>query len=243
MEENTIKKSTVNENNTLSIVEDINSKEKITSSNMLNNNIENIPIKQNNTINSIENAEEYYSLNYPEYKLFKIKGVLFCRIGNLLTFNFDKNNNFAPKMSIGPHYFMTIFLNLLILSLGYVLYIFVIKVLNIWVSFGYFFFVVIVLYFLDRTALLNAEIVMNKNMGIDNYLYCDRCKVYYNPKDKVQHCSLCKVCIKRLDHHCVWVGKCVGKNNIKSFFVMIIAVAFFYIYIIVCVIVYTVKSK
>jgi hypothetical protein len=240
MKENTIKKST--ENNTLSIVDEINSKDKITSSNILNN-IENVPIKNINAINTMENAEEYYSLNYPEYKLFKIKGVLFCKIGNLLTFNFDKNNNFAPKMSIGPHWFMTLFLNLLILSLGYVLYIFVVKILNIWLSFGYFFLIIIVIFLLDRTALLNAEIAMNKSMDKDNYLYCDRCKIYYNPKDKVQHCSSCKVCIKKLDHHCVWVGKCVGKNNIRSFFGMVIAVAFFYIYIIACVVIYTLKSK
>ena len=237
MEENTMKKST--ENNTLSIVDDINSEKTINSQNTFNN-IENVPIKN---INVIKNAEEYYSLNYPEYKLYKIKGRLFCKIGNLITFNFDRNNNFAPKMSIGPHWFMTFFLNLLIISLGYILYIFVIKMLNIWFSFGYLFLFIIIIFLLDRTAILNPEIVMNKNIDKDNYLYCDRCKIYYNPNDKVQHCSLCKVCIKNLDHHCVWVGKCVGKNNIKSFFEMIIAVALFYIYIIVCVIIYTVKSK
>jgi len=237
MEENTIKKS--NENNTLSIVEDIGSKDKINSPNIFNNNIENVPIKN---IPAIKNAEEYYSINYPEFKLFKIKGKLFCKIGNLITFNFDKNNNFFPKMSIGPHWFMTFFLNLLILSLGYVLYIFVVRILSIWFSFGYFLFLIILVIFLDRTALLNPEIVLNKNIDKDNYIYCDRCKIYYNPNDKVQHCSLCKVCIKNLDHHCVWVGKCVGRNNIKSFFGMIIAVAIFYIYIIACVVIYTLKS-
>ena len=236
MEENTIKKS--NENNTLSIVDDINSKDKINSPNIFNNNIENVPIKN---IPTIKNAEEYYSINYPEFKLFKIKGILFCKIGNLITFNFDKNRDFFPKMSIGPHWFMTLFLNLLILSLGYVLYIFVIRILSIWFSFGYFLFLIILVIFLDRTALLNPEIVLNKNIDKDNYIYCDRCKIYYNPNDKVQHCSLCKVCIKNLDHHCVWVGKCVGKNNIKSFVGMIIAVALFYIYMIACVVIYTLK--
>ena len=237
MEENTMKKS--NENNTLSIVDDINSKDKINSGNIFNN-IENVPIKNNDIIKS---AEEYYSLNYPEFQLFKIKGILFCKIGRLITFNFDKKNKFFPKMSIGPHWFMTLFLNLLIISLGTILYIFIIKEIYLWLSYGFFFFFIILIFLLDRTAILNPEFVINKNVDKNNYLYCDKCKIYYNPKDKVQHCNLCKVCIKNLDHHCVWVGKCVGKNNIKSFYEMIIAVALFYIYIIVCVIFYTVKSN
>mmetsp|Transcript_15400 Transcript_15400/g.22880 ORF Transcript_15400/g.22880 Transcript_15400/m.22880 type:complete len:200 (-) Transcript_15400:58-657(-) len=31
------------------------------------------------------------------------------------------------------------------------------------------------------------------------------------------HCRDCAVCIEEWDHHCVWMGKCVGKKNIVYF--------------------------
>ena len=35
---------------------------------------------------------------------------------------------------------------------------------------------------------------------------------------KMIHCRYCNVCIKGYDHHCPWISKCVGKNNISRFY-------------------------
>ena len=34
---------------------------------------------------------------------------------------------------------------------------------------------------------------------------------------RVHHCYDCDVCCYQLDHHCMWMGKCIGYNNLLSF--------------------------
>ncbi|XP_007899869.1 palmitoyltransferase ZDHHC3 isoform X1 [Callorhinchus milii] len=47
--------------------------------------------------------------------------------------------------------------------------------------------------------------------------------VYKCPKccsikpERAHHCSVCKRCIRKMDHHCPWVNNCVGENNQKYF--------------------------
>ena len=41
------------------------------------------------------------------------------------------------------------------------------------------------------------------------------------------HCSICDVCVENHDHHCPWVGTCVGKRNYKYFVSFISATAIF----------------
>ena len=33
----------------------------------------------------------------------------------------------------------------------------------------------------------------------------------------VHHCSTCNMCVEMMDHHCYWLGRCVGKGNIRYF--------------------------
>lgn len=32
------------------------------------------------------------------------------------------------------------------------------------------------------------------------------------------YCNICGVYIEEMDHHCVWIGKCIGKKNQRKFF-------------------------
>ncbi|XVE75385.1 hypothetical protein DITRI_Ditri12bG0090200 [Diplodiscus trichospermus] len=50
--------------------------------------------------------------------------------------------------------------------------------------------------------------------------YCDKCAVYKPPR--AHHCRVCRKCILRMDHHCLWINNCVGYWNYKAFFNLIL---------------------
>lgn len=47
--------------------------------------------------------------------------------------------------------------------------------------------------------------------------YCDVVQPY-----GCMHCDFCGVCVEGFDHHCPWMGKCIGKDNICEFYTFIV---------------------
>jgi len=61
------------------------------------------------------------------------------------------------------------------------------------------------------------------NARLTKIKYCCTCDIYRPPR--AVHCGICNCCIERLDHHCPWLGTCVGKRNYKYFIVFITLLA------------------
>jgi hypothetical protein len=77
--------------------------------------------------------------------------------------------------------------------------------------------------FLILTAVTDPGIVLSSYMTLDDEEapgkpdldYCDVCELTQPPN--TSHCYDCNVCIQELDHHCPWMGKCIGRKNMRWF--------------------------
>jgi len=80
--------------------------------------------------------------------------------------------------------------------------------------------------FIPRQRLLPGKVeakAANKVVTINGVQvqmrWCVTCKIFRPPRST--HCATCDACVERFDHHCHWLGTCVGRRNYNSFFVFV----------------------
>jgi DHHC palmitoyltransferase len=70
--------------------------------------------------------------------------------------------------------------------------------------------------------------------GPTGYRYCSTCNIYRPPRAK--HCNSCNVCVSLFDHHCPWVGNCIGARNRTVFCGFVLTVTLLTLYVTACVV-------
>ena len=65
-----------------------------------------------------------------------------------------------------------------------------------------------------QTVRYLVDIDMNED-SFSGYRWCKKCNDIKPPR--THHCSVCSMCVMRMDHHCPWTGNCIGLMNYKYF--------------------------
>ena len=176
-----------------------------------------------NELHPDDNIIEDISNDQPKIEQPK-KCRLYIYVGRSLFIFLDKYNN--PLFIIGPQWPMIIFVDSIIISLMLFLYIKFWKYLcfatrlfgsiNFWTAFLSY----------TYTSIINPGYPKNtigRNFGIpkNDYYFCDYCRFYLRKTSYGSHCNLCDICIEKYDHHCIWTGHCIGKNNKITFYIFV----------------------
>ncbi|KAF5192384.1 S-acyltransferase, partial [Thalictrum thalictroides] len=59
--------------------------------------------------------------------------------------------------------------------------------------------------------------------------FCRICKIFRPPRSC--HCAICDNCVERFDHHCPWIGQCIGRRNYRFYLMFVTSALTFFIYV------------
>ena len=211
--------------------------------------------EKNRTIKRKIEKEKNEKNKYQDKKK-SITNLNLIKKGNVICFVYINNN---PLFVIGPQFYYPIILVLLNNSifLLFIKFIYIrIKHFLIIASFSLLIIVDITQIYTvfinpgipKKVWFLSDEIIniiikdenIYKEFNLKDYKICRKCNLLIYKCLKIIHCDICNVCCEYYDHHCPWIGKCIGRNNYLSFkaflfsnilyFILQIIILFIYLY-------------
>lgn len=115
---------------------------------------------------------------------------------------------------VGPHWFgPPCVFGIIVLATYYFAYHESFRKKWYWTSAFCFYLSVQTTYFLLSAAYRDAGVVREGRLNVPNpvprnFRWCETCN-YYQPPTTL-HCPDCNTCVLGFDHHCVWMGNCIG---------------------------------
>ena len=88
---------------------------------------------------------------------------------------------------------------------------------------------------LNPGIILKSEKVNEKNMDT---IYCRKCQIQCIMDRDTQHCYDCDVCVRKLDHHCSVVRRCITRKNLCLFIGMVVGFILIYIFSLINLVIY-----
>lgn len=68
----------------------------------------------------------------------------------------------------------------------------------------------------------------NNNSNLNLY-ECKKCNIITPTSLNASHCYICGICVLNHDHHAFWMGKCIGKNNLFTFYISIFFISIYFV--------------
>ncbi|CAK9144251.1 unnamed protein product [Ilex paraguariensis] len=79
------------------------------------------------------------------------------------------------------------------------------------------------------SATRDLKLPRTKDVFVNGHMvkvkYCDTCCLYRPPR--ASHCSICNNCVERFDHHCPWLGQCIGIVSHSTLIICLWALKYF----------------
>ena len=190
-----------------------------------------ITIAESNSINDIsltvqnKDNENNIKMNEEEIKQIKPNFFNLKKIGNLIIISEDEKE---IKYIMGPMFPILLILNI---SANIFLQIFVFKKIPIIFKTIGSIMNLVQIYFFIISSIKNPGlpskdyeklVYEEENKTAKNFRKCKDCKLWINTDEKTIHCKKCGICIEGYDHHCDCINICVGKKNLKNFYILIL---------------------